>query len=52
MSPKVTLFILLLVVLALIMKENMTKRPEQLYVTTTGQVEMCLSCHKTEKLGR
>ena len=50
MSSKVTLFILLLVVLALVMKENMTKRPDQLYVTTTGQVEMCLSCHKTEKL--
>jgi hypothetical protein len=50
MSPRVTLLILLLIILALIMKENMTTRPDQLYVTTTGQVEMCLSCHTTEKL--
>lgn len=50
MSPRLTIFIVLLIALALVLKENMTKRPDQLNVTTTGKVEMCLSCHTTEKL--
>ncbi|MDR9501157.1 MAG: hypothetical protein RI601_05125 [Desulfurivibrionaceae bacterium] len=50
MSTRLSLLIILLIILALIVKENMTKRPEQLHVTSSGQVEMCLSCHTTEKL--
>lgn len=34
----------------LIVREQTTKRPEQLAVTTAGMVEMCLSCHAKEKL--
>lgn len=34
----------------LIVREQTTKRPEQLAVTTAGMVEMCLSCHTKEKL--
>lgn len=41
---------LFLLVVYLIYREQGTERPEQLAVTTAGYVEMCLSCHKTEKL--
>ena len=34
----------------LVLRETTTKRPEELAVTTAGFVEMCLSCHTTEKL--
>ena len=34
----------------LITRENKTKRPDTLSVTTAGFVEMCLSCHTEEKL--
>ncbi len=34
----------------LVVKEKKLKRPENLSVTTVGYVEMCLSCHKEEKL--
>ncbi len=34
----------------LVFREQTTKRPEQVEVTTAGFVEMCLSCHKDEKL--
>jgi len=42
-------FILLLIGY-LVFREQTTKRPEQIEVTTAGFVEMCLSCHKDEKL--
>lgn len=46
------LFILASLVLvgSLVYREQTTKRPEQLAVTTSGMVDMCLSCHKKEKL--
>ncbi len=50
MPPRLVVFFLLLIVLFLIIRENMTKRPDRLYQTTSGHVEMCLSCHKDEKL--
>jgi hypothetical protein len=31
-------------------REHSTQRPEQIEVTTAGYLEMCLSCHKDEKL--
>ncbi len=34
----------------LVYREQNVKRPEQLAVTTAGHVEMCLSCHRYEKL--
>ncbi len=34
----------------LVVREGRTKRPEQIAVTTAGYVEMCLTCHKDEKL--
>lgn len=42
--------VVLLLVGYLVVREQTTKRPEQLAVTTAGYVEMCLSCHKEEKL--
>ena len=34
----------------LIAREQMIQRPEKLFVTSSGSVDMCLSCHKDEKL--
>ncbi|GAB6191916.1 hypothetical protein [Desulfocastanea catecholica] len=34
----------------LIVHEQQLQRPEKLYVTSSGSVDMCLSCHKDEKL--
>jgi hypothetical protein len=34
----------------LIFSEIQTQRPDKLYVTSSGAVDMCLSCHKDEKL--
>lgn len=50
MSSRLSIFFLLLLVLGLVIRENMTQRPDQLYQTTAGNVEMCLSCHTEEKL--
>ncbi|MBU0483963.1 MAG: amino acid ABC transporter substrate-binding protein [Proteobacteria bacterium] len=50
MSTKVALLLVLIMTLALVIRENMIERPAQLHLLTTGQVEMCLECHRTEKL--
>ena len=50
MRNKLILLALLLTIFGLILQENLTKRPADLPLTTSGQVEMCLSCHKEEKL--
>ncbi len=50
MTSRLAVLLLLVAAFILIMRENLTQRPKRLYQTTTGQVEMCLSCHKTEKL--
>ncbi len=34
----------------LIAREQMIQRPDKLFVTSSGSVDMCLSCHKDEKL--
>jgi hypothetical protein len=36
----------------LVIRETTLKRPDTLSVTTAGYVEMCLSCHKDEKLDK
>ncbi len=50
MSKRLTVLALLIIAVVLLGREHLTKRPEQLYQLTTGQVEMCLSCHQKEKL--
>ena len=50
MPSRLVVLSLLLIVLFLVIRENMTRRPDRLYQTTSGHVEMCLSCHKSEKL--
>ncbi len=42
--------LLLLVVGVLIYRETTIKRPDQVYITTSGRIDMCLSCHQEEKL--
>ncbi len=44
------LLVLLLVVALLVYRELFTDRPEQVYITTSGRIDMCLSCHTDEKL--
>lgn len=34
----------------LIVREQLLDRPEKLYITSSGSVDMCLRCHKDEKL--
>ncbi len=40
----------LVLVAYLVYREQITQRPAQLAVTTSGMVDMCLNCHKKEKL--
>ena len=47
---RIIIFLLLLVIAGLILRENLKKRPSQLYQTVSGQVEMCLACHQKERL--
>jgi hypothetical protein len=46
------LVVLLLLVVSglLILRENLKQRPNQLFQTVGGQVEMCLACHQKEHL--
>jgi len=48
MSNRLIILGLLLVTLILVVRENFVHRPKQLYVTTSGRVEMCLACHGDE----
>ncbi|MCX5869608.1 MAG: hypothetical protein NTY00_03020 [Deltaproteobacteria bacterium] len=46
-------FALLLIVMAvvlLVIRELRTKRADRVYMTTSGRIDMCLFCHKEEKL--
>lgn len=49
---KKSVFLLLLIFVALLAigRELSMKRPSQVYVTTSGRIDMCLSCHTKEKL--
>ncbi|MFT5700676.1 MAG: hypothetical protein ACI8ZB_003557 [Desulforhopalus sp.] len=42
--------VLIFAFLYLIFNESRTKRPEKLFITSSGSVEMCLSCHEDVKL--
>ncbi|HSH13786.1 MAG TPA: hypothetical protein VLA15_08550 [Desulfurivibrionaceae bacterium] len=50
MSSRVTLLLLLLVIFGLLLKENLAKRPDHLYQLTDGRIDMCLACHRQERL--
>lgn len=50
MSSRLTLLLLLLVVFGLLLRENLSKRPDHLYQLTDGRIDMCLSCHQQERL--
>ncbi len=52
-SPRIRQLAVLLitvVVLTLVVRELFIKRPDQVYITTSGRIDMCLSCHREEKL--
>ncbi len=50
MSSRLTLLFVLLVVFSLVIRENLTERPPRLYQLTDGRIDMCLSCHQSERL--
>ena len=50
MSPRLTLLFALLIVFCLVIRENLTQRPDRLYQLTDGRIDMCLSCHQNERL--
>lgn len=50
LKTKLSVLLLLAAICFLIVRENLTKRPDQLYQTLSGQVEMCLACHQKEQL--
>lgn len=50
MKKQLFMLLLLIVVALLIGREMMIKRPDQVYLTTSGRIDMCLSCHQEEKL--
>ncbi len=49
-SALILLPFIFLLICYLVFREQGVKRPQKLSVTTPGFVEMCLSCHNTEKL--
>ncbi|PIE64342.1 MAG: amino acid ABC transporter substrate-binding protein [Desulfobacterales bacterium] len=49
-SRKRGLFLLILSVVLLIFREYRLERPVEVEVTASGLIDMCLSCHKKEKL--
>jgi hypothetical protein len=51
-TPRKQLFLLLFLIVVglLIGRELLTERPDQVHITTSGRIDMCLSCHTEEKL--
>ncbi len=49
-GKQVFLLVLLLVAGILIIRELLIERPDQVHITTSGRIDMCLSCHREEKL--
>ncbi|MFO7761950.1 MAG: hypothetical protein R6V20_10120 [Desulfobia sp.] len=50
-SRLILLFFLILVFI-LIVRENLVKRPEKVYQTASGRIEMCLACHQDTVLDK
>ena len=46
----ISALVLVLLTAVLIYREYRLERPEQIYITTSGRVDMCLFCHTKEKL--
>ncbi len=44
------LLFVLIIVGILIIIELLTERPNEIHITTSGRIDMCLSCHRDEKL--
>ena len=44
------LLLIVVVVVLLVIREIRTKRADRVYMTTSGRIDMCLFCHKEEKL--
>jgi len=44
------LLLIVAAVVLLVIREIRTKRADQVYMTTSGRIDMCLFCHKDEKL--
>ncbi len=42
--------LIILLIGRLYLREEKVQRPETVYMTTAGYVEMCLSCHRTEEI--
>ncbi|MEW6427661.1 MAG: hypothetical protein AB1568_06460 [Thermodesulfobacteriota bacterium] len=50
MRSRLALLAILVTVFVLVIRENRLQRPERPLLTTAGHVEMCLTCHRDEKL--
>jgi len=52
LTPRKQIFLLLLLIVVgiLVGRELLTDRPDQVHITTSGRIDMCLSCHTEEKL--
>jgi len=46
----ISALVLVVLTAVLIYREYRLERPEQIYITTSGRVDMCLFCHTKEKL--
>jgi hypothetical protein len=46
----ISLAAIILLFLAMFWRESTIERPKELALTKAGAVDMCLSCHKNEKL--
>ena len=50
LSVLLSFAIILVLVVVLVYREVKLERPEQIQITTSGRVDMCLECHTKEKL--
>ncbi|MEN8189078.1 MAG: hypothetical protein ABFS19_04475 [Thermodesulfobacteriota bacterium] len=47
---QLSLLVILAVIGVLIYQELKIKRPDQIHITSSGRIDMCLTCHQNEKL--
>ena len=50
LAANISLVVIILLFLAMFWRESAIERPKELALTKAGTVDMCLSCHKNEKL--
>jgi hypothetical protein len=46
LSSLLLLSVIIGLIIYLVTRESLTRRPEEIAVTTLGHVEMCISCHR------